>query len=327
MKRREFITLLGGAAAWPVAARAQQPVMPVIGFINAASLDGFAGRLRGFRQGLKDTGHVEGENVAIEYRWADNQLDRLPALVGELMRRQPAVIAATGGSASAIAAKAATKTIPIIFAVAEDPVRTALVDSLSRPGGNATGVYFFVADLIPKQLGLLRELIPGAAHVAVLVNPADAARAETAAREAEAAARALTLQVQIFNAATRQEINAAFAALVRERADALFIGPDPFFINRRVQLANLAARYAIPAMYNTRDFADAGGLMSYGTNIDDAYRQAGVYVGRILKGAKPADMPVIQSTKFELVINIQTAALLGLEISPTLLARADEVIE
>jgi putative ABC transport system substrate-binding protein len=244
MRRREFITLLGGAGAWPLAARAQQPAMPVIGFLNAASLDGFAGRLRGFRQGLKDTGHVEGENVAIEYRWADNQLDRLPALVGELMRRQPAVIAATGGSASAIAAKAATKTIPIIFAVAEDPVRTALVDSLSRPGGNATGVYFFVADLIPKQLELLRELIPGAAHVAVLVNPADAARAETAAREAQAAARALTLQVQIFNAATRQEINAAFAALVRERADALFIGPDPFSSTGGCNL--LIWRHAMP---------------------------------------------------------------------------------
>ena len=328
MTRRKFITLLGGAAAaWPLVARAQQPAMPLIGFLNGASPDGFAGRLRGFRQGLKDTGQVEGENLAIEYRWAENQLDRLPALAGELMRRQPAVIAAAGGSASAFAAKAATKTIPIVFAVAEDPVRIALVDSLSQPKGNATGVYFFAADLVAKQLGLLRELLPGAARVAVLVNPADAVLAETTAREAETASRALGLQVEIFKAATREEINGVFAALARERVNALFVGPGPVFINRRVQLANLAACHAIPTIGNVREYPEAGCLMSYGTNIDDAYRQAGIYVGRILKGAKPADLPVVQSTKFEFVINIQTATLLGLEIPAMLLARADEVIE
>ena len=325
--RREFITVLGGAAAWPLAARAQQLAMPLIGFLNGASPEGFTGRLRGFRAGLKDAGYVEGENIAIDYRWAENQLDRLPALAGELMRRQPAVIAAAGGTASVFAAKAATKTIPIVFAVAEDPVRIALVDSFSQPKGNATGVYFFAADLVAKQLGLLRELLPGAAHVAVLVNPADAVLAETTAREAKTAARALGLQVEIFSAATREEINGVFVALARERVNALFVGPGPVFINRRVQLANLAARHAIPTIGNVREYPEVGALMSYGTNIDDAYRQAGIYVGRILKGAKPADLPVVQSTKFEFVINIQTATLLGLEIPAMLLARADEVIE
>ena len=328
MTRREFITLLGGAAAgWPLAARAQQPGMPVVGFLNAVSAEGFAERLRAFRQGLKDNGYVEGENVRIEYRWAENQIDRLPAMAIDLVHRQVAVITATGGSAPALAAKAATTTIPVVFGSPEDPVKLGLVASLSRPGGNMTGINFFTADLVAKQLGLLRELVPHAVRVAVLINPAYAARAEFTVDEAEGAARVLGLQIQIFKASSAREINAAFATFLQERPDALFVAPDPFFVGRRVQLANLAARHVIPASYSTRDFPEAGGLMSYGTDIPDAYRQVGVYTGRILKGAKPADMPVAQSTKFQLVINLQTALLLGLDVPPSMLARADEVIE
>ena len=293
VKRREFITLLGGAAAaWPVAARAQQPAMPVIGLLDPTSPDAYADRLRAFRQGLKDTGYVEGENVAIVYRWAENQIDRLPELAAELVRRRVAVIAATGGPPSVLAAKAATTTIPIVFVVAEDPVRLGLVASLARPGGNLTGINFFNTELAAKRLELLRELVPAATRVAVLVNPTSAANTETTLRDVEAAARAIGLQIQVFNASTSREIDAAFATFARERPDALFVGPDPFFSSRRVQLAHLATRHAVPATYAVRDYAEAGGLMSYGANLTDAYRQVGVYTGRILKGAKPADLPV-----------------------------------
>ena len=325
MKRRAFITLLGCAAAWPLTARAQQPAMPVIGFLETRSPDMIADRLRAFRQGLKDTSYVEGDNVAIEYRWAENQTDRLPTLAAELVRRQVAVIATTGGPASAFAAKAATTAIPIVFAVGEDPVRLGLVASLARPGGSATGINFFTGELAAKRLGLLRELVPAATRVAVLVNPTGSP-AQTTLRDVEAAAAAIGLQVQVLEARTSREIDAAFATLVRDKADALLVTPDPFFNSRRVQLANLAVRQGVPTV-GSRDIAEAGGLMSYGASLTDTYRQVGVYTGRILRGAKPADLPVVQSTKFELVINAQTARTLGLDVPPTLLARADEVIE
>jgi putative ABC transport system substrate-binding protein len=327
LRRRQFMTLLGGAAAWPFAARAQQAAMPVIGFVNPQSPDGHAGRLRGFRQGLKESGFVEGENVAIEYRWAEGQFDRLPALAAELVRRQVAAIVATGGPATPMAAKAATTTIPIVFLAAEDPVGVGLVASLAHPGGNLTGINFLNSELAAKRLGLLRELVPGAARVAVLVNPANAVNAETTLRDAQAAARAMGLQIRVLNASTSREINAAFASLGRERPDALFVGGDGLFNSRCVQLVNLASRHAVPATYADRLMTEAGGLMSYGSDIADAWRQVGVYAGRILKGAKPADLPVVQASKFELVINAETARMLGLTVPPSLLAAADEVIE
>jgi len=325
MKRREFIALLGGAAAWPLAARAQQPAMPVIGFLNATSPEGSTERLRGFHQGLKDTGYVEGDNITIIYRWAANQTDRLPEMAAELVRRQVAVIAATSNF-PALAAKAATATIPIVFSVAEDPVKLGLVASLARPGGNLTGINFFSGELAAKKLELLRELTPTAVRVAVLVDPASAA-AETVLRDTEAAARAMGLQIRVFNVSTSGEINAAFASFVRERPDALIVSLDPFLNSRRAQLVNLASRLALPAAFSFRDFVEIGGLMSYGADIADAFRHVGVYTGRILKGVKPADLPVVQASKFELVINAQTARMLGLTVPPTLLARADEVIE
>jgi putative tryptophan/tyrosine transport system substrate-binding protein len=324
--RRDFITLLGGATvAWPVAARAQQTAMPVIGFLDPRSPGTVEYLLRAFRQGLKDNGYVEGENVAIEYRWAENQIDRLPELAAELVRRRVAVIAVTGATA-AFAAKAATTTIPIVFGVAENPVGLGLVASLARPGGNLTGINFLTAELVAKRLELLREMVPAARRLAVLVNPAGPGY-EITLRDVEPAARAIGLQIQVLNASTSREINAAFATIVREQLDALFVSTDPFFTSRRVQLILHATRHAVPATYPGRQYPEIGGLMSYGTNVADAVRQMGVYTGRVLKGTKLADLPVVQSTKFELVINAETAQMLGLTVPQTLLLAADEVIE
>jgi len=324
IRRREFITLLGGAAtAWPFGVQAQQ-LTPIVGFLHSASLDAFAERLRAFRQGLKETGYAEAEDVQIEYRFAENQMERLPMLVNELVRRPVSVIVAAGGAE--FAAKAATTTIPIVFYVAEDPVGAGLVASLNRPGGNLTGVNFLASELAAKRLELLRELVPGAARVAVLVNPAGPA-AETTMKNVESAARMICVQISVFQARNSGDINAAFAEIVRDRPDALFVAPDPFFTVRRSQLVNLAARHSIPASYSVRQYPEIGGLMSYGTSLTDAWRQVGVYTGLILKGAKPTDLPIVQASKFELVINVETARMLGLKMPATLLATADEVIE
>jgi ABC-type uncharacterized transport system substrate-binding protein len=327
LHRREFIALLGAAVAWPLATQAQQPAIPVVGFLDSRSQDTAVDRLNALRRALKETGYVEGENVTIVYRWAEGRYDRLPELAADLVRRRVSVIAALGGVPSVMAAKAATTTIPVVFLVSEDPVSLGLVASLARPGGNLTGVNFFNAELTAKRLELLRELVPAATRVAVLVNPANAETTESVLRDVAAAARTMGLQIKALNASTSPEINATFATLVRERSDALFVAGDGFFLSRRVQLANLTVRHAIPAAFSVRQYVEAGGLMSYGSDPLDMYRQIGVYTGSILKGAKPADLPVVQSTKFELVINAQTARTLGIAVPPTLLARADEVIE
>jgi ABC-type uncharacterized transport system substrate-binding protein len=318
MRRREFIMLLGGATAaagWPLAARAQKAALPVVGFLDSRVPDALADRLRGFRQGLKEAGFVEGENVAILYRWAENHPDRLPALAADLVSRQVAAIVVSGGPAVSFAAKAATTKIPIVFGSAQDPVRLGLVASFARPGGNLTGISFLNRDLADKQLELLRELVPGATRIAALVNPADAMVTESTLRQVDLAAQSMGLQVQVARASTSREIDTAF------------VSGDPFFGSRRHQLSLVAMRHALPAIYSGREYAEAGGLIAYGTDVSDTYRQMAVYVGRILKGAKPADLPIMQSTKIELVINAQTARLLGLTVPPTLLATADEVIE
>jgi len=323
--RRELLAALGGAAAaWPLAARAQQPAMPVIGLLAPVSQN--EELLRGFRQGLKQAGFVEGDNLSILYHSGENEIDRLPALADDLVRRRVAVIV-TIAQPAAFAAKAATATIPILFVAAEDPVKLGLVVSLARPGGNLTGTNIFQSEVVAKRLQLLRELVPAATRVAVLVDPANKTTTATVLQEVESAARAMALQIPVFHASNGREISAGFAAFERERPDALFISGGPLFTDRRVQLATLAARHMIPMTSSNRQITEAGGLMSYGANIADAYRQIGVYAGRILKGEKPADLPVVQATKFELVINAETARILGLTVPPALLAQADEVIE
>ena len=324
--RREFIALLGGAGvAWPLAARAQQTI-PVVGFLHEGSSDGRAHFAAAFREGLSEAGFVDRRNVVIEYRWGQDQFDRVPALVAELVQRRVAVIATPGSATAALAAKAATSTIPIVFSVGSDPVKLGLVDSLNRPGGNITGVNYFTQDLGPKRLGLLRELMPAGADVVVLINPKSPIT-DSALKDLQAAADAVGQQFSVLHASNNQEIYAAFPAMAQRRAPALVIVTDPLFTSRRVQLVTLATRYAMPAIYTSREFAEVGGLMSYGTDLPNIYRQVGIYAGRILKGDKPSDLPVMQPTKFEFVINLATAKALGLEVPPTLLARADEVIE
>ena len=326
--RRAFITLFGGtAAAWPLAARAQQAGMPVVGFINGGSAEGMVRPAAAFRSALSEAGYVEGQNVTVEYHWLEGQYDRVPALVAGLVRRRVAVIAAVGSTPAALAAKGATTTIPIVFGLGDDPVELGLVTNLAQPGGNVTGTNFFFFEVAAKRLGLLHDLVPKAARIAVLVNPANALNTESILREMPEAARAIGLQIQILNATSRSEIEAAFATIVRERADALFIAPDAFFTSRRGQFATLAARDRVPTSGGNREMTEAGPLMSYGANLVDMFRQVGVYTGNILKGAKPAELPVLQSTKFDLVFNLKTAKALGLTIPETLLVAADEVFE
>jgi putative tryptophan/tyrosine transport system substrate-binding protein len=325
MRRRDFIRLLGGAATWPLAARAQQSALPVIGFLSGSSSDGNLQTLAAFRQGLKETGFVEGQNVAIEYRWTEGRYVRMQAAAADLVQRRVAVIAATTGTAAA--AKAATTTVPIVFTTGGDPVAEGLVASLNRPGGNLTGVTFLAQELAPKRLELLHQLVPTATLIAALVDPTDAAVAERNTRDLQAAARTLGLQIRILNASTEPEIDAAFAIIVQHRAGALAVGAGGFFYRRHDQIVALAARHAIPTIYPSREHAVAGGLISYDASRVDAYRPAGNYTGRVLKGEKPADLPVQQSSKFELVINLKTAKALGLTVPPTMLTLADEVIE
>ena len=326
--RRELLAALGGAAAaWPLAASAQQAGMPVVGLVNGRSPEESVRVAAAFRRGLNETGFVEGQTVMVEYHWLNGQYDHLSSLMADLVRRRVAVIATPGSNPAALAAKAATTTIPIVFGVGDDSVRMGLVASLARPGGNATGINFFVAEVLAKRLGLLHQLVPKAVRIAVVVNPANASTAEATLRDIPEAARALGLQTQFLNASTSREIEAAFAAIALDRVDALFVGPDGFFNARRVQFATLATHYRIPAAYGSREVVETGGLMSYGTDVLDMYRQVGVYAGRILKGANPADLPVVQSTKFEFVINLQTARALGIEVPLHLQQLADEVIE
>jgi putative tryptophan/tyrosine transport system substrate-binding protein len=325
VNRREAITLLSGATiAWPLATRAQQSAMPVIGYIGVSQPD--AVRWAAFRQGLNEHAFIEGHNVAIEYRWAEGRNDRLPALAADLVRRQVNVIATPGNTAASLAAKSATSAIPIVFGVAEDPVKLGLVASLGKPGGNATGVNFFLAELVAKRLGLLRQLLPGSTRIAVLVNPTNPT-ATTILAELESATGVFQQNTLVLNASTSREIDAAFESLVSEHAEALFVAPDPFFNSRRVQLATFTARHALPAIFAAREYVEAGGLMSYGTDLADMFHQVGVYTGNIIKGARPADLPVLQSTKFDFAINLPTARALGIEVPPSLLSIADEVIE
>ena len=320
------MTLIGAAAAWPLPARAQQPAMPLVGYLGGLSPVTFAPRLAAFRKGLAETGYIEGQNVAIEYRWAEGQYDRLPALAADLVRRQVAVIAAMGGDAPALAAKAASTTIPIVFAVAADPVKAGLVSGLNRPGGNLTGVNFLLNMIAAKLFEVLNETVPKATTIGFLVNPSGP-EAESAISEVSLASQALGLELFVVKASSENKIDAAFATLAQERVGALLVGNDVFFYSRREQIVALAARHAMPAIYNVREFAQAGGLMSYGTSVDDAQRQAGVYVGRILQGSKPGDLPIQQAVKVELALNLKTAKSLGITIPTSLLLRADEVIE